>query len=109
MDVKGNLKKGINFIKDPYYRYWVLAGKGVFDSIPDEQYLRRMWKDFFGTERELNLDNPQTLCEKLQWLKLYCQRPEMTMLADKYEVKKFVDKTIGGGAYGSYTRCLGEV
>lgn len=107
MNFRDNMKKGFNFIKDPYYRYWVLAGKGVFDSIPDEEYLHRMWKDFFGTE--LNLDNPQTLCEKLQWLKLYYRRPEMTMLADKCEVKKFVDKTIGGGVHTTHTRCMGTL
>ena len=95
MDLKKSLKKGIEFIRNPYYRYWVLAGKGIYDSMPDEEYLRRMWKDFFGTE--LNLDNPQTLCEKLQWMKLYYRRPEMTALADKYQAKKIVDKIIGKG------------
>lgn len=93
MDLKKTLKKGMNFIKDPYYRYWVLAGKGIFDSIPDEEYLKRMWRDFFGTE--LKLDEPKTLCEKLQWLKLYDRRPEYTALVDKAEVKNYVKQKVG--------------
>lgn len=43
----------------------------------------------------LNLDNPQTYNEKLQWLKLYNRRPEYTKMVDKYEVKKYVASIIG--------------
>lgn len=47
---------------------------------------------------KLNLDNPQTFNEKIQWMKLY-DSPEMKLLkgklADKYEVRKFVKERIG--------------
>lgn len=43
----------------------------------------------------LNLDNPQTFNEKLQWLKLYNRKPEYTNLVDKYEVKQYVASIIG--------------
>lgn len=43
----------------------------------------------------LNLDNPQTFNEKLQWLKLYDRRPEYTQMVDKVEAKKYVASIIG--------------
>ena len=44
---------------------------------------------------KLNLDNPQTFNEKLQWLKLYDRKPEYTMMVDKVEAKKYVASIIG--------------
>jgi len=44
---------------------------------------------------KLNLDNPQTFNEKLQWLKLHNRRPEYTQMVDKVEAKKFVADIIG--------------
>lgn len=43
----------------------------------------------------LDLDNPQTFSEKLQWLKLYNRKPEYTQMVDKYAVKKYVANIIG--------------
>ena len=45
--------------------------------------------------KHLNLKNPQTYSEKLQWLKLYNCRPEYTDMVDKYAVKKYVADKIG--------------
>lgn len=41
------------------------------------------------------MDDPKTLCEKLQWLKLYDRKPEYTKLVDKYDVKSIVADKIG--------------
>lgn len=43
----------------------------------------------------LNLENPQTFNEKLQWLKLYDRRPEYTKMVDKVEAKEYVANIIG--------------
>ena len=43
----------------------------------------------------LNLRNPQTFNEKLNWLKLYNRNPLYTTLVDKYTVKKWVADKIG--------------
>lgn len=43
----------------------------------------------------MNLENPKTYSEKLQWLKLYHRNPEYTMMVDKCEVKKYVASKIG--------------
>lgn len=45
--------------------------------------------------RELDLNNPQTYNDKLQWLKLYDHNPLYTTLVDKYSVKKWVSECVG--------------
>lgn len=60
---------------------------------PDKLYLRLRF--FFENGRILNLKNPRTFCEKIQWLKLYNRNPEYTKMVDKYEVKKYVAEMIG--------------
>ncbi|MBQ7219501.1 MAG: hypothetical protein IJS28_00820 [Synergistaceae bacterium] len=77
----------------PRYRASFLSSLGFYDSLTDEELIRKIYKCFMG--REIDLDNPQTLCEKLNWLKLYDRRPEYTIMADKYAVKKFVADRIG--------------
>lgn len=61
--------------------------------IPDRQFLKWMFRLKMGYK--LNLDNPQTFSEKLQWLKLYNRKPEYTQMVDKYEAKKYVANIIG--------------
>lgn len=58
-----------------------------------EKEIRRIFKQRMGYE--LNLENPQTYNEKLQWLKLYNHNPLYTVLVDKYMVKSFVEERIG--------------
>ncbi len=70
-----------------------LGHRAFFNWMSDEKYLKILWKFKFGTK--LDLENPQTFNEKLQWLKLYNQRPEYTMMVDKYAVKKYVADLIG--------------
>ena len=48
-----------------------------------------------GTGYELNLENPKTFNEKLQWLKLYYHDPLITKCADKYLVREYIKETIG--------------
>lgn len=40
----------------------------------------------------LNLDDPQTFSEKIQWIKLYDKNPLMPRCADKYTVRDYVEK-----------------
>lgn len=52
--------------------------------------------DYFKRFKKFaNLKNPQTLNEKLQWLKLYNRKPEYTTMVDKYAVKEYVADIIG--------------
>lgn len=64
--------------------------------MPDDEYLSCIYCIYrYDIGRELDLENPKTFTEKLQWLKLYDRRPEYTALADKYEAKKFIADTAG--------------
>ena len=66
---------------------------GIGKAIPDETYLRLLFLRAMGYE--LNLDNPKTFNEKLQWLKLHDRNPLYTTLVDKYRVKPWVAERIG--------------
>lgn len=44
---------------------------------------------------KVNLDNPQTFNEKLNWMKVYGRDPKYTIMADKYAAKKYVADIIG--------------
>ena len=61
--------------------------------IPDKPYLQMMFYIQMG--KRLNLKNPHTFSEKLQWMKLYNRKPEYSMMVDKYAVKDHVAGIIG--------------
>lgn len=89
--------KLLEFIKNPkliirHFKLKRLYGK-YGRSLSDEEYLKQMYKLRVG--KELDLENPKTFNEKLQWLKLHDRNPEYTKLVDKYEVKKYVADIIG--------------
>lgn len=86
--------KGVKkFLFNPSARFGYLDAKGRYDSLDDETYLKKAFKAHMGYE--LDLDNPQTFNEKLQWLKLHNRKPEYTMMADKYAVRDYIANTIG--------------
>lgn len=59
----------------------------------DKKFLEELFS--LRTGYKLNLDNPQTFNEKLQWLKLYNRKPEYVQMVDKVEAKKYVAGVIG--------------
>ncbi|HHU71083.1 MAG TPA: glycosyl transferase, partial [Clostridiales bacterium] len=61
--------------------------------LPDKQYISLRYRAYCG--KKLNLKNPITFNEKLQWLKLNGRKPEYTIMADKYEVRQYVAEKIG--------------
>lgn len=61
--------------------------------IPEHLYLKLMFRLNVGYK--LNLKNPKSFNEKLQWLKLYDRKKIYTKFVDKYEVKKYVAQLIG--------------
>ena len=62
-------------------------------KLSDEKYLSAVYKLKMG--KKLDLDDPKTFTEKLQWLKLYDRKPEYTKMVDKYEAKQYVADRIG--------------
>lgn len=61
--------------------------------IPDSIYLKIVFKRSLGYK--LNLRNPKSFNEKLQWLKLYNRNPLYTKMVDKYAVKEIISNCIG--------------
>lgn len=80
--VKSFIRRGALFLTKRYTRFF-----------PDRCYLSMMYFILLG--RRLHWNDPQTYTEKLQWLKLYYHRPECSVMADKYLVKKWVADKIG--------------
>ena len=58
----------------------------------DECYLEVRYRLLMG--KKLDLANPRTFSEKLQWLKLYDRDNSYVDLVDKIKVKKIIEKKI---------------
>ena len=61
--------------------------------LPDKVYLKMKFRHAMGYK--LNLKDPKTFSEKLQWLKLYDRRPEYTVMVDKVKAKEYVASVLG--------------
>ena len=65
-------------------------------SLPESRYPEELKRWYFKrTGKKLDLDNPKTYNEKIQWFKLYGVTDLITKLADKYEVREYVSSIIG--------------
>lgn len=62
---------------------------------PDKLYLRLQFRLRMGYC--IDFKRPQTLSEKIQWLKLNYKNPLFPSLVDKYSVKEYVSQVIGEG------------
>lgn len=76
-----NIKKNYMFYRDLDPKYYA-------------QELCAWFKKCTG--KDLDLANPKTYNEKLQWLKLYDNSKLKTTLADKYAVREWITEKIGG-------------
>lgn len=69
-----------------------LSKKNII-KISDKTFLT--WMGDIMLNQRLNIDNPTTFNEKMQYLKLYDRKEQYTKMVDKYEVKKYVSEMIG--------------
>ncbi len=88
-----NLKIIIKYIHNPFICVPKLANMGLFKWMSDENYIKMLFWCVF--HKRLDLSNPITFNEKIQWLKLNDHKPIYTSMVDKYEAKKLVANTIG--------------
>lgn len=88
-----SINTALHLLKTPGKMIIPLAERGFFNWLPDESYLKLVYHGEMG--KKLNLKNPQTFNEKLQWLKLYDRKPLYHQMVDKYEVKQYVADKIG--------------
>lgn len=61
--------------------------------LPDSIYLKIYYKKILG--KKLNLKNPKTFNEKIQWLKIHDRNPAYITMVDKIMAKKYVASILG--------------
>lgn len=76
------------------YELWLLKNYRRFSA---ENVIRRRFRNSFGCE--LDLQNPRTLNEKIQWLKMYERHDYYPICADKYAMKQWVKNLLGTDEY----------
>lgn len=74
------------YIKSIYLLYCSLF-------VSDKTFLRRHSKRNLGYK--INIDNPTTLNEKVQWLKLNNRTPLHTICTDKYLARNYISEKVG--------------
>lgn len=72
-------------------KLWHLKAVQLF--VPSKIYCALEYKRHFG--KKLNIKNPKTFNEKIQWLKLNDHNALYPKLVDKYEVRKYVREKLG--------------
>ena len=69
------------------------GSRQILNLVPDKLYLKLMFWARMG--QKLDFRNPKSLNEKVQWLKLNDYKDSYSQLADKYEVRNYIKKTLG--------------
>lgn len=77
--------------------WWKLAAKNPDYDFNSTRYFCPILMNWFkrSTGVNIDLDNPKTFNEKIQWMKLYDSTPIKTRLADKFLVRDWVKEKIG--------------
>lgn len=91
--VNNIIKKANKYISNQEYRLRVNSKLGLYNNMDDKKFIEKMFKATM--DYPLNLENPKSFNEKLQWLKLYDRNPLYTKLVDKYEVREYISEKIG--------------
>lgn len=87
------LEKIFKILTDKNYRTQILGRRGFYRNMDDGEYLKRVFKSAIGDELDLN--NPKTFNEKLQWLKIHEHNPEFVIMVDKYKVRDYIKEQLG--------------
>ena len=87
------IRRVADVVFDQSERFKFLLKFGFYNHLTDKEFLIRAYKAFMG--KELDLDNPTTFNEKLQWLKLYDHNPAYIKMVDKYEAKSYITDKLG--------------
>lgn len=83
----------LKLIKNPAKIVYVMDRCGVGKFLSDRTCLALKYRAHLG--KKLDLKDPKTFNEKLQWLKLYDRKPVYTQMVDKYEAKSYAAERIG--------------
>lgn len=85
----------LRYIKNPFRLFLPFAMRGCFNRMPDERYLKCLYRAMFG--KKLDLLCPSGFNEKLNWMKLYDRDMRYPRLADKYAMRSVVQERVGEG------------
>lgn len=89
-------KKAIYYLSHPrqiYVRFAVKKLNKNAAKYNDFDFIKKKYKIIFG--KEINLDNPKTFNEHINWMKLYFRDPILGKLVDKIAVRDYVKEKIG--------------
>ena len=87
------LKKIQKYLKDPVKIGIYFVQHYLHGMCSDETFLKILYKDSVG--KPLDLKNPTTFNEKLQWSKLHDRKDVYTVMVDKYAAKQYVAERVG--------------
>ena len=79
--------------KNPRIILAYINSTGITNALPDKTIIKLLWWVRTGTKLDIN--NPKTFNEKIQWLKLNNRNNRMTMMVDKYLVREYIANLIG--------------
>ncbi|MDC6352775.1 ATP-grasp fold amidoligase family protein [Zeaxanthinibacter sp. PT1] len=87
-----------NLYRKSYFGYYLLNPLyqlylSIIKYVPHDIYVKHQFKRFHGYP--LDLQNPRTFNEKINWLKLYGFNPLHEITSDKYKVREYVRSKIG--------------
>ncbi len=88
--LKVRLKRVIN---NPWRVFYHFNRCKISHLLSDKMLLKLIFRARMG--KRLNINNPKTFNEKLQWLKLHDRKPEYSKLVDKYEVRNYISEKAG--------------
>lgn len=87
------IDKFMKYIKNPLELFLVLGNREFLNWIDDEKYIKIAHR--IKLNEKLDLENPITYNQKLQWLKIYNRDVLYNKLVDKYRVREFIKERIG--------------
>ncbi len=83
-------------MKEIIGRAWTRFGMmKLLNFVPNKTYLKVAY--YLRNHKKLDLDNPKTFSDKINWLKLNYRDDEYSKIVDKAEFKHYVDEKVGGG------------
>ena len=78
----------------PLTKSLILTPLNILYDISPKSALKVLFRIKHG--RKLDLKNPKSYSEKLQWIKLYYKNPLLPKLVDKYTVRQYVEEKCPG-------------
>ncbi len=75
----------IQLMQISFFKRIYILFTNICSIIPDKLYLKLIYR--IRTGKKLNLTNPKTFNEKIQWLKLHNRDEKFSIMVDKYRLR----------------------